>query len=57
MDIQNGYLFITDITGYTELLIQSELDALFDSIPHHLNPPIVISRTQNPAAQAGRAAL
>ena len=26
MDIQNGYLFITDITGYTEFLTQSELD-------------------------------
>jgi len=50
MDIQKGYLFISDISGYTQFLTQSELDhakeildALFDSILHHLNPPIVIS--------------
>jgi len=56
MDIQKGYLFITDITGYTQFLTQSELDhakeildALFDSILHHLNPPIVISGTQGDA--------
>lgn len=56
MEIQKGYLFITDITGYTQFLTRSELDhakeildALFDSILHHLNPPIVISGTQGDA--------
>lgn len=56
MDIQKGYLFITDITGYTRFLTQSELDhakeildAIFDSILEHLNPPIIISGTQGDA--------
>ena len=50
MDIQKGYLFISDISGYTQFLMQSELDhakeildALFDSILHHLNPPNYIT--------------
>ena len=56
MNIEKGYLFITDITGYTEFLTQSELDhakeildALFDSILRHLDPPMVISGTQGDA--------
>jgi Protein of unknown function (DUF2652) len=56
MDIENGYLFITDITGYTQFLTQSELDhakgildALFDSILEHLHPPMIISGTQGDA--------
>jgi len=56
MNIERGYLFITDITGYTEFLTQSELDhakeildALFDSILRHLDPPMVISGTQGDA--------
>jgi len=56
MEVQNGYLFITDITGYTEFLTHSELDhakeildVLFDSILYHLNPPIVVSGTRGDA--------
>ena len=56
MNIEKGYLFITDITGYTQFLTQSELDhakeildALFDSILNHLHPPMVISGTQGDA--------
>jgi len=56
MNIEKGYLFITDITGYTEFLTQSELDhakeildALFDSILEHLHPPMTISGTQGDA--------
>jgi len=56
MNIEKGYLFITDITGCTQFLTQSELDhateifyALFDSILHHLHPPMVISGTQGDA--------
>lgn len=56
MNIEKGYLFITDITGYTEFLTQSELDhakeildALFDSIMKHLHPPMIISGTQGDA--------
>jgi len=56
MNIEKGYLFITDITGYTHFLTQSELDhakeildALFNSILEHLHPPMVISGTQGDA--------
>jgi len=56
MNIEKGYLFITDITGYTEFLTRSELDhakeildALFDSILEHLHPPMTISGTQGDA--------
>ena len=56
MNIEKGYLFITDITGYTGFLTRSELDhateildALFDSILEHLHPPMTISGTQGDA--------
>jgi len=48
--IEKGYFIITDITGYTSFLSQSELDhaqhilnALFDSQLKSIKPPLVIS--------------
>ena len=48
--IEKGYFIITDITGYTSFLTQSELDhaqhilnALFDSQLKSIKPPLVIS--------------
>ena len=56
MQIESGYFFITDITGYTGFLAHSELDhakeildALFDSILENIGPPLIISNTQGDA--------
>ena len=56
MQIESGFFFITDITGYTGFLAQSELDhakeildALFDSILDHIEPPLIVSNTQGDA--------
>jgi hypothetical protein len=56
MQIESGYFFITDITGYTVFLAHSELDhakeildALFDSILDNIEPPLIISNTQGDA--------
>jgi hypothetical protein len=56
VEIQTGYFFITDITGYTQFLAQSELDhakeildALFESILVHIGPPLIVSNTQGDA--------
>jgi hypothetical protein len=56
MQIESGYFFITDITGYTGFLAHSELDhakeildALFDSILENIEPPLIISNTQGDA--------
>jgi hypothetical protein len=56
MNIETGYFFITDITGYTQFLAHSELDhakeildALFESILDNIEPPLVVSNTQGDA--------
>jgi hypothetical protein len=56
MDIETGYFFISDITGYTQFLTHSELDhakeildALFESILDNMRPPLVLSSTQGDA--------
>jgi hypothetical protein len=56
MKIENGYFFISDITGYTQFLVHSELDhakeildALFDSILDRIQSPLVVSGTQGDA--------
>lgn len=56
MQIESGYFFITDISGYTGFLAHSELDhakeildALFDSILENIDPPLIISNTQGDA--------
>ncbi len=56
MEIETGYFFIADITGYTRFLAGSELDhakeildALFDSILKNIEPPLVVSNTQGDA--------
>ena len=52
MEIETGYFFIADITGYTRFLAGTELDhakeildALFDSILENIEPPLVVSNT------------
>lgn len=56
MAIETGYFFITDISGYTGFLTHSELDhakeildALFENILTHLEPPLIVSNTQGDA--------
>ena len=56
MDIESGFFFISDITGYTQFLTHSELDhakeildALFESILNEIRPPLVLSSTQGDA--------
>ncbi len=54
--IDKGYFLITDITGYTTFLTQSELDhaehiieALFESQLASIKPPLVVSNFQGDA--------
>jgi hypothetical protein len=56
MNIETGYFFISDITGYTQFLTHSELDhakeildALFESILNNIEPPLIVSNTQGDA--------
>ncbi len=56
MNIETGYFFISDITGYTQFLAHSELDhakeildALFESILENIEPPLIVSNTQGDA--------
>jgi hypothetical protein len=56
MNIETGYFFITDITGYTQFLAHSELDhakeildALFESILDNIESPLIVSNTQGDA--------
>jgi len=54
--IESGYFFITDITGYTRFLTQSELDhateildAIFDSMRRHVEAPLAVSKVEGRA--------
>ena len=56
MDIETGFFFISDITGYTRFLTQSELghakeilDAIFDSILEHVEAPLAVSKVEGDA--------
>jgi len=56
MNIETGYFFISDITGYTQFLTSSELDhakeildALFESILDNIELPLIVSNTQGDA--------
>jgi hypothetical protein len=56
VDIESGYFFITDITGYTRFLTQSELDhakeildAIFDSMLRHVEAPLAVSKVEGDA--------
>ena len=56
MDIESGFFFISDITGYTKFLTQSELDhakeildAVFDSILEHVEAPLAVSKVEGDA--------
>ena len=59
MQVETGYLFITDITGYTEFLTQSELlhaseilESLFDTMLTDIEPPLKILNTRGDAILA-----
>ena len=56
MEIESGFFFISDITGYTRFLTQSELghakeilDAIFDSILEHVEAPLAVSKVEGDA--------
>lgn len=56
MDIETGFFFISDITGYTRFLTKSELghakeilDAIFDSILEHVEAPLAVSKVEGDA--------
>ena len=56
VDIESGFFFISDITGYTKFLTQSELDhakeildAVFDSILEHVEAPLAVSKVEGDA--------
>lgn len=56
MDIESGFFFISDITGYTRFLTQSELghakeilDAIFDSILENVEAPLAVSKVEGDA--------
>ncbi|MBT8212968.1 MAG: DUF2652 domain-containing protein [Acidimicrobiia bacterium] len=56
MNIETGFFFISDITGYTRFLTQSELghakeilDAVFDSIVEHIEAPLSVSKVEGDA--------
>jgi uncharacterized protein YndB with AHSA1/START domain len=53
---QEGYLIITDISGYTGFLTQSELehahdilDSLFKTLLANINPPLLVSKLEGDA--------
>ena len=57
--IHKGYILLTDISGYTMFLTQSELDhaddilhELFDTLLKHIQPPLVLSNLQGDAILA-----
>lgn len=56
MNIETGFFFISDITGYTRFLTQSELghakeilDAMFDSIVENVEAPLAVSKVEGDA--------
>ena len=56
MNIETGFFFISDITGYTRFLTKSELghakeilDAIFDSILEHVEAPLEVSKVEGDA--------
>ena len=56
MQIETGFFFISDITGYTRFLTKSELghakeilDAIFDSILEHVEAPLEVSKVEGDA--------
>lgn len=56
MAIESGFFFISDITGYTRFLTQSELghakeilDAIFDSILENVEAPLAVSKVEGDA--------
>ena len=59
MEIKKGYLLISDITGYTEFLVQSELqhakeilDTLLETGIHSIRAPIRVLNTRGDAILA-----
>ena len=56
MNIETGFFFISDITGYTRFLTKSELghakeilDAIFESILEHVQAPLAVSKVEGDA--------
>ncbi len=56
MSIESGFFFISDISGYTRFLTQSELghakeilDAIFDSMLEHVEAPLEVSKVEGDA--------
>ncbi|MGI9609304.1 MAG: DUF2652 domain-containing protein [Acidimicrobiia bacterium] len=56
MEIESGFFFISDITGYTRFLTKSELghakeilDAIFDSILENVEAPLAVSKVEGDA--------
>ena len=63
MEVKNGYVLISDITGYTEFLIESELqhakeilDTLLKTGVNSMRPPIAMGNSESDADEAPRAA-
>lgn len=59
MEVKNGYLLISDITGYTEFLVESELqhakeilDTLLKTGVNSMRPPIRVLNTRGDAVLA-----
>ena len=57
--VENGYLLISDITGYVKFLPQSAIDhgsgalqSLLNAIIENIGPPLIIAKTEGDAVFA-----